>query len=368
LIWCVAYTILNITKNDKNKIFSDNEDIRKSSLFNSLMQGYFSKPPQEKAENEYNKVSSYQLGLLTYAGILEKISDRPKKFKVKEFDILEFIAKNDLNASKFLVEYTEKFLKDNDLFEIFNIYKNQPNQENHLKVKDKYWEWAKINTAIKGADRKHTYRVFNKIFNLFCYKNGIPGEDASNMTKGPCPYSFIIYNRENFRDENKPIGMTRQEYIEEILSEIDEIGVVQTLLSKAKNSIKQKYGLDSEIKEVEFDYIPNSGVHVHHILPQSSYPQFSLSKENLISLTPGQHLSLAHDKGNTKQINSKFQIFCLKRKLENIIDSAEKKENFYDFSEFLEMIKSFDSNFEINSNTKPVRVLGYLGKKFSELD
>ncbi len=364
LIWCVSYTILNIIKDDKNKIFSDKEDVRKSEIFNSFMQDYFSKPPQEKAENEYNKISSYQLDFLTNAGILKKVADRPKKYRVKEFEILEFLSINDLNSSKFLTEYVEKFLKDNDLLETFNIYKNQPNQENHIKVKDKYWEWAKVNTNIKGEDRKHTYRVFNKIFNVFCYKNNIPGEDASNITSGPCPYSFLIYNRKNFRDKDKPTGMTREEYMNQIFSEVDQNGVVETLLSKVKESIKQKYNLDSEIKEREFDYTPNSGVHVHHILPQSSYPQFSLSRENLICLTPGQHLSLAHEKGNTKRTNGKFQLFCLKRKLENIITSLNNGEDFYNFDEFLEMIKSFDLTFSI-IEAKPKEVLVYLDTLYS---
>jgi len=270
-----------------------------------------------------------------------------------------------LNSSKFLTEYVEKFLKDNDLLEVFNIYKNQPNQENHLRVKDKYWEWAKINTNIKGEDKKHTYRVFNKIFNVFCYKNNIPGENASNITHGPCPYSLLIYNRENFRDKDKPAGMTRQEYINEVFLEVDQRGVVETLLGKVKESIKQKYNFDSEIKETELDYIPDSGIHIHHILPRSSYPQFSLSRENLIALTPGQHLSLAHEKGNTRKTNKIFQIFCLKRKLENIIESLEDGEDFYNFNEFLEMIKYFDTNFS-TTKQEPEKVLVYLENLHSE--
>ena len=146
LLWCVAHVVLDITKDNRGKIFSDKEDVRKSPVFNALMQDYFSKPPQENAENEYNKVSSYQLGLLTYAGVLEQVSNRPKKYKIKDLDVLEFISINDLNASKFLTEYTDKFLKDNGLLEVFNNYLQTPNQDNHLKAKEAYWEWAKTNT------------------------------------------------------------------------------------------------------------------------------------------------------------------------------------------------------------------------------
>ena len=339
LLWCVALVILDFVKENKNTIFSDKENVRKSPVFNALMQDYFSKPPQEKAENEYNKVSSYQLGLLTYAGVLEQVSNRPKKYKVRDLSVLEFIAVNDLNASKFLAEYTNKFLQDNNLLEIFNKYKQTPNQDNHLRAKEAYWKWAKKNTAIKGTDRKHTYRVFNKIFNMFCYKNRIPGEDASNITSGPCPYSFLIYNRENFRDKDMPLEMTRQQYQAEVLSEINEGGVVATLLQKAKDSIRQKYH-DSEITDHELGYTANSGIHVHHILPQHSYPEYSLTKENLIALTPGQHLSFAHVQANTKSINQYFQAVCLKIKLKNLKKSLDNDEDFYNYSNLISIVNT----------------------------
>lgn len=339
LLWCIAQVVLDISKGSRKKIFSDKEDVRKSQIFNVLMQDYFSKPPQENAENEYNKVSSYQLGLLTYAGILKQISNHPKKYRIEDLNSLEFIAVNDLNASKFLTEYTDKFLRDNGLWEVFDNYQQTPSQYNHLKAKEAYWEWAKINTAVKGNNRKHTYRVFNKMFNVFCYKNRIPGEDSSNITTGPCPYSFLIYNRENFRDKDKPQSMTRQEYAKQVLSEIDRDGVVATLLQKAKDSVKQKYQ-DSEITNSKFGYAADSGVHIHHILPQHSYSEYSLARENLIALTPGQHLSFAHIRANTNSIDPLFQAICLKAKLINITTSIKNEEDFYDYNAFISIVNT----------------------------
>lgn len=339
LVWCVSLVISELIVEDPNRIFSD-KDIRESKTFNSLMQDYFSKAPQAQAKNEYNKVSSYQLGLLAYAGVLENVGGRPKKYRVNEIELIKFISINDLNASRFLTEYTEKFLVDNNLIEIFNIYKNTPNQDNHLRAKEAYWNWALINTNIKGTNRDHTYRVFNKIFNVFCYKHNIPGEDASNITNGPCPYSFLIYNRKNFRDKDMPSGMTRQQYKEEILSEIDNDGVVATLLKKAKEAVRTRHGNDSEIKDTDLGYEPNSGVHVHHILPQHSYSQYSLSRENLISLTPGQHFSRAHIEGNTRTISPEFQIICLKQKFLYIKESLEAKDDFYSLPEFIKILNT----------------------------
>src|SRR3989338_9763993 len=71
LLWCVAHVILALTKEDANRVFSD-DDVRESPMFNSLMQDYFSKPPQEEAENEYNKVGLYQLGVFFFRGFLNK--------------------------------------------------------------------------------------------------------------------------------------------------------------------------------------------------------------------------------------------------------------------------------------------------------
>lgn len=339
LLWSVAHVVLDLIKDNPDLIFTDS-DVRDSSVFNSLMQDYFSKAPQEEAENEYNKVSSYQLGFFVFAGILEQVGSRPKQYKVTNQEALEYIAINDLNAVKFLGEYTEKFIQDNGMGDVFETYRQTPNQDNYLRAKEAYWNWAKENTALRGDDRRHTYRVFNKMFNVFCYKNRLPGEDASNVSTGSCPYSFLLYNRTNFRDKDKPSDMTRQQYHEEVLSEIEREGVVETLLKKVKDAVKTRHGNDSEIREENLGYAPNSGVHVHHILPRHSYPQFSLSKENLISLTPGQHLSRAHIEANTKTINPEFQIICLKKKFEHIKTSISESDDFYDLKEFITIINT----------------------------
>lgn len=355
LLWCVAHVVSELVGDNLDMIFSD-KDIRESETFNSLMQDYFSKAPQEEAENEYNKVSSYQLGLLAFAGILKQVDVRPKRYQVDNLDALNFISINDLNASKFLGEYTDKFLRDNNLISFFEQYETNPNQDNHLKAKEGYWDWAKINTGVRGDDRRHTYRVFNKIFNVYCNKHRIPGEEGSNITTGPCPYSFLIYNRENFRDKDMPSGMTRLQYKEEVLNEIDNTGVVATLLKKAKDAVRARHGNDSEIKDPLLDYKPNSGVHVHHILPQHSYSQFSLSRENMISLTPGQHLSRAHIEGSTRTIDQDFQKKCIKQKFESIRESIEKKDEFYNLVEFIKIINiCFNWNISEDANINFVK-------------
>ncbi len=354
LIWCVSSAIYDLVKVDSTKVFSDIE-IRTSPIFCTLMQEFFSKPAptDEKTANEYNKVSSYQLGLLAYSGILEQVGIRPKSYRVANLDAIKFMAANDFNSSRFLLEYTEKFITDNNLGGVFITYLNNPNQANYFLAKDTYWNWAVKNTAIKGTNKKHTYRVFNKIFNVYCYKHRIPGQYASYITDGPCPYSFLIYNRENFRDKDMPSGMTRQQYFDDVLSHIESDGVVETLLQKVKDSVRRRHNNDSEIKTPELGYIPNSGVHVHHILPRHTHPEFSLTKENLIALTPGQHLSFAHVEANTRSINPQFQIECLKQKFQQIRISIEANDGFYslvNFTKILNVVFNIDLSEASSSN------------------
>lgn len=353
LIWCVALVLLDITKDDHDLVFSDRDNVRTSRVFNELMQDYFTKAPQSEAEDEYNKVSSYQLGLFEYADIIERVDDRPLRYKIKRRDILEELAINDLSASKFLTEYTEKLIRDNGLWSNFESYLGNPTQQGYMEFKEAYWRWAKQNTGVRTDNPQHSYRVFNKIFNILCYKYRIPGQASSNVIDGVCPYNFLIYNRKNFRDKDKPSGMTRREYTETILSQIDSEGVVGTLLKKAKEAVARKYG-DSEIKEAEYGYLPEKGIHVHHILPVHAYQEFSLVRENLIALTPGQHLSDAHPRGNTRLIDRRYQAICLLQKLKSIQESVNTEEEFYEPSRFIEVVNAcygleLDENTELNT-------------------
>lgn len=339
LLWCVAQVILAVTKENRAKTFTDVE-IRSSPLFNALMVEYFSKAPQIEAEGEYNKVSRYQLELFAFAGILEKIGERPSQYRICDLGALEFVSHNDLNSAKFLVAYTKKFIADNGLSPVFEAYKEAPTQENYELIKDAYWKWARVNTAVRGDDRRHTSRVLNKMFNVYCYAYRIPGEDRSVVSAGPCPYSFLIYNRDNFRDADMPTGMTRRQYSQQILSQVDQQGVVATLVAKAKEAVSRRHGKESEIQDPAQGYAPGAGVHIHHIFPQGVYPQYALTKENLIALTPGQHYSFAHVEANTRRINPEFQVVCLQKKLEHICASVIAHDDFYSLREFVRMLNA----------------------------
>lgn len=342
LFWCVAFVILDITKGDRELTFTD-QDIRASSTYVTLMRDYFSKAPQENAEGEFNKVSSYQLKVMVYAGLLNKHEGQPGSYSINQLEILQQISQNDFSASSFLTAYVDKLIVDNNLSDYFETYRNNPTQDNYVYIKEAYLDWARINTNVQGTNKDHTYRVINKIFNLYCYAHGIPGENGSRVKTSPCPYSYLIYKRTNFRDIDLPRGMTRADYtqfISEQLATVDQEGVLDSFMKKAKDDVKKKYGMDSEIKDVAWGYAPDRVVEAHHILPRRSYPQFAASKENLISLTPDQHRSLAHLGNFQGPLEPIFQTVCLQVKLGHIIESIDSEEDFYSYRNFVSMVNS----------------------------
>ena len=355
LLWCVAQAILSITKSNGSVVFSDKE-IRTSQIFDSLMRDYFSKPGQAKdTENEYNKVSSYQLGLLTYSCVLKQVEQRPKQYQIKEMRILKFIANNELNSVKFLGLYVNKFLKDNKLLKVFKNYKKQSTQSNYVKAKAEYLKWARANTKVKGLDPKHSYRVFNKIFNVFAYSHRLPGESKARVMRGICPYFFLIYNQPNFRDIKKPSGMSRRAFFKLFIEETNKRVQIQIKVRQAKQEVKERHQ-NSEVRESKWGYKKDIGIAAHRILMESEYPEFAFFRENVIVLTPGQHFSFAHPKGNTQVVDEKFQLTCLLAKLKSIEDSINKKDSFYKLKNLILVLnKRFNWNLDEKTNIKTIR-------------
>ena len=146
--------------------------------------------------------------------------------------------------------------------------------------------------------------------------------------------------------------MTRKDYRDQILAEVDRNGVVKLIqVQKAKDEVRKKYQGISEMTNLKDGFIPESGVHIHHIIPQSVDQDFALFRENLIALTPGQHLSFAHIKGNTQRIDPEFQKKCIKVKFDNIKESLSHGEDFYIKSNFIKIINNiFDWNLSHDSS------------------
>ena len=92
------------------------------------------------------------------------------------------------------------------------------------------------------------------------------------------------------------------------------------------------------ITEVTYDkqHIGDMATHIHHIFPEADYPTICHFIENLIALTPTQHLNYAHPNGNTQKINREYQHICLLAKVDTIRDDIEHHyEPIYSFEKFL---------------------------------
>ena len=75
------------------------------------------------------------------------------------------------------------------------------------------------------------------------------------------------------------------------------------------------------------------GTMIHHIFPKADFPGLADYIENLIVLTPTQHLAKAHPEGSTMYIDRDYQYHLLICKIGNIRKNllSEKEEKIYDF-------------------------------------
>lgn len=73
------------------------------------------------------------------------------------------------------------------------------------------------------------------------------------------------------------------------------------------------------------------------IFPKSLYPEISFYLENIIALTPTQHLNYAHPNGRTQEINEQYQHLLLLSKADRIREnlSSASVEHIYEFSNLL---------------------------------
>ena len=86
---------------------------------------------------------------------------------------------------------------------------------------------------------------------------------------------------------------------------------------------------------------------MHHIFPEAIYPEICYYLENIIALTPTQHLNYAHPNGHTQEIDEQYQHLLLLSKAdriyENLTDVATEK--IYEFSNFLFVLNvGFDND------------------------
>ena len=335
----VSECIIEFVEDDINKEFTIN-DIRYSEYANNLVTDIFGKPGIKNAENEYDKFFSQPIKMLAYAQILqEDKSKRTHKFKIKNFEILEYISVRERNSYKFIVQYLEKVLKDSDLFTSFETFFNTQTVREFNKLKSNYIDFIISNTAIKKETEPK--RIFTKIINPLALDRKKFGTRKGFMSKTSISFNELLYNRPNWRDVGKDKSISRNEFLETFESNIDNLSHYNYSISKAKRFVKQihKY---SEIHR--FENYP--ALQAHHIFPQNEYPEIADFPENIIAITPNQHFYRAHPKNKTAIIDPNYQLICLISKLDSIeIDYRTNKDD-YNFEDFINVLNTgYDTDF-----------------------
>nr|PME70258.1 hypothetical protein BCV31_20335 [Vibrio cyclitrophicus] len=309
-------------------------NIMESDELNSVMVEQFKKPPinHPGAASEYDKVASQQVKALDQAGVLQEIdaTGRAKQYTVANENFLRYIATSERNALNFLTIYLTKVMQDSGLHPKFEKFFANPNKGNFTDLKNEYCEFIIANTKIKGLTESR--RIFTKVLNPLAFDRSSYGTKQGRLSTEPIQYQDLFYNRPNFRDLNKPKGMPRTTFLaqvpEETTTEIYHV-------NKAKKSVRRYHQRISEVNR--FRELEAS--HVHHIFPQSDFPELSDTFENLILLTPGQHLTYAHPNGNTQTVSKSYQLVALLAKLDSIERSVFSQfDEFYSLSEFIKVV------------------------------
>lgn len=332
----IADCIDEFIQNDVNKEFSVT-DIWKSEYANDNVIDIFSKPntDDKKAENEYDKFFSQPIKLLAYSNILNVIKKGNRNFYlVNNLELLQYIAMREQNALNFLYLYITKVLKDSNLYDIFDEFFNNQNNEYFYKVKKSFIDFTVEYTKINGS--VECGRIFTKILNPLAFKLKKKGTIRGFLSKNTIILSDLQYNRLNWRDElsGKDKSQTRKEHDPTLDDKLEKLAGYT--INKAKKSVKKyndKYNLG--LSEIKQDTENVKATQAHHIFPQHEFPSIADYVENLIAITPNQHFVMAHPDNQTKYIDKDFQYVCLLSKTFTIRESIlTYNDDFYNFGDY----------------------------------
>lgn len=335
----IADCIYNYCLNNLNKPFNT-ADIWYSNYAKNNVVEIFKKPEvdSDKAQNEYDKFFQQPMELLAAAKVLNKKKNGNRNvYSIANIDVLEYIALREKNALFFLKEYITKTLKDSDIYYLFSAFFDSQTSGNYLKMKKGFSNFTISNTAINGEVECN--RIFIKVLNPLAYYKNALGTERGYLSKHIITYDMLMYNRNNFRDiyAEKPKDVTRKEYMQTRNIVVNEAYYKYQSI-KAKNYLRlfnEQYR--NNASEHYDEYRNGLATQIHHIFPESQYPEISYYLENLIALTPTQHLTKAHPKNNTREISETYQHLLLLSKTSRIQENLTntETEKIYEFSKLL---------------------------------
>lgn len=332
----VADCIIEYTRDDASKKFTVN-DIWHSNYSVVNVQQIFSKPdPTQKALSEYDKYFGQPIKLLDSAGVIHgEKNGNGYIYSIINIELLEYISFRERNSFNFLSLYIEKVLKDSGIYTMFETFFELQDKESFRKLKDAYCQFIIDNTPINGITE--CGRIFTKVLNPLACKYKKHGTERGYLSKDIITQDMIMYNQKNWRDikSEKPKDIPRSEHELETFK-VDRDSMTIYRINRAKRNLRRFNDQYRNGKTEVFEerHINDPATQIHHIFPVSDYPTIADYLENLIALTPTQHLVNAHPNNNTQYIDKKYQYACLISKMGVIRDNllqVNQEPIIYDF-------------------------------------
>lgn len=312
----------------------------------------------DSASNEYDKFFGQPIKLFAYAGILKETkTGRCNLYKVNRRDTLEYISLRERNALRFLTIYINKVLIDSGLNTAFSEFFDIQTADAYEHLKETFYAFTVGNTDIgsRGSSgRLECGRIFTKVINVLAFALNKRGTERGHISQHVITYDMLMYNRDNFRDiyAEKPKSISRKDYMAQHHIVVNE-AYFRYMSSKAKRRLR----VYNDQYRSGFSEMPGDmekATHIHHIFPAGEFPEISYYLENLIALTPNQHLNYAHPNGKTTVINKSYQHDCLLVKTDIIKENIENaEEKLYSFSDFIHVLTigfNEESFMEVEAN------------------
>lgn len=346
VIWSVADFVLDYVDNVSTEFTV--KDIWQSDYAKQTIAETYSKPgtDEKSAENEYDKVFSQPLCMFCYAGIIKDISPTSRHlYTIENREVLEYIARNDVYALRFLHCYIEKVLTDSGLYPVFQAFFDNQDKAHFAVMKKTFIDFYHDYTAIKKDYEPK--RIFTKVLNPIAFKYGKHGTEGGRMSPDVINKSDMMYNRDNFRDvyRDKPKGVSRQEWLAQHPDIDRRDGYFEQMMSRSKKTLRDfinenRNGL-SELTQFIAEHTDTAAAtQMHHIFPKNEFPEIMHFIENLIALTPNQHYGYAHPNNNTQVIDLAAQKVLLIAKTYSIRENLTHEEEIpiYEFGNLLTVL------------------------------
>ena len=353
---CILTYMEDIGSYEHNELFTiKNIMLNKNSMDNIAL---FGKPEVVLGSREYDKFFSQPIKLLNYAHVLKKVGrdGRAFQFKIENYEILDYIAENERNAQIFMNIYIKKVLSDSGQWDVYENFFNDQTREMFYLVKNSFVDFMCNNTlrgGSRGGDTTDIRRMFPKVINCLAVTRRSKGTIRGNISRDVIQRQDILYNRRNFYDEltGKPKGVLRADHDVPIVGEAEARTNVE--VNKAKRKVKNynrlnnnemtetfidiAFSVDGVLVEKEQEEIKKIGTQVHHIFPKGQFPSIADYLENLITLSPNQHVLYAHPNGNTNQIDRLYQYYLLLCKTRRI---QMDDKGFYSKEKYIEVLNT----------------------------